>query len=51
MKFHFKALQGVENFTDAEAAQVFAQVRESAQRDLVTNIDAGNVRDGVSPFR
>ncbi|WP_144144535.1 catalase [Paraburkholderia sp. BCC1884] len=42
VKFHFKSMQGVENFTDAEAAQVVAQDRESAQRDLITNIDAGN---------
>ncbi|MGF6570542.1 catalase [Paraburkholderia sp. GAS333] len=42
VKFHFKSMQGIENFTDAEAAQVVAQDRESAQRDLLGNIDAGN---------
>ncbi|MGF6982554.1 catalase [Paraburkholderia atlantica] len=42
VKFHFKSQQGIENFTDAEAAQVVANDRESAQRDLVTSIDAGN---------
>jgi catalase len=42
VKFHFKSQQGIANFTDAEAAQVVAQDRESAQRDLVGNIDAGN---------
>jgi catalase len=42
VKFHFKSLQGIENFTDAEAAQVVAQDRESAQRDLIGSIDAGN---------
>ncbi|WP_144110112.1 catalase [Paraburkholderia sp. BCC1886] len=42
VKFHFKSMQGIQNFTDAEAAQVVAQDRESAQRDLVTNIDNGN---------
>ncbi|HEX3378990.1 MAG TPA: catalase [Paraburkholderia sp.] len=42
VKFHFKSLQGIENFTDAEAAQVVANDRESAQRDLVSSIDAGN---------
>ncbi|MFP3250022.1 MAG: catalase, partial [Paraburkholderia sp.] len=42
VKFHFKSMQGVENYTDAEAAQVVAQDRESAQRDLVENIDNGN---------
>lgn len=42
VKFHFKSMQGVENFTDAEAAQVVAQNRESAQQDLLTSIDDGN---------
>ncbi|WP_153137196.1 catalase [Paraburkholderia agricolaris] len=42
VKFHFKSMQGVENFTDAEAARVVAQNRESAQQDLLTSIDAGN---------
>ncbi|RKF43375.1 catalase [Paraburkholderia fungorum] len=42
VKFHFKSMQGVENFTDAEAAQVVAQNRESAQQDLLTSIEAGN---------
>ena len=35
-------MQPLENFTDAEAAAVVAQDRESAQRDLVDNIDRGN---------
>ncbi|MFX1762976.1 catalase [Paraburkholderia sp. A1RI-2L] len=42
VKFHFKSAQGVENFTDAEAAQVVAQDRESAQRDLYNEIEKGN---------
>ncbi len=42
VKFHFRSMQGLENYTDAEAAQVVAQDRESAQRDLVTNIDQKN---------
>ncbi|MGF6553050.1 catalase [Paraburkholderia youngii] len=42
VKFHFKSQQGIENFTGAEAAQVVANDRESAQRDLVNSIDAGN---------
>jgi len=42
VKFHFKSMQGIENFTDAEAAQVVAQDRESAQSDLLTNIEQGN---------
>jgi catalase len=42
VKFHFKSANGIENYTDAEAAQVIAGDRESAQRDLVENIDRGN---------
>ncbi|MGH8780604.1 catalase [Paraburkholderia sp.] len=41
VKFHFKSLNGVENYSDAEAAEVVAGDRESAQRDLVTSIDEG----------
>jgi catalase len=41
VKFHFKSLQGIANYTDSEAAQVIAQDRESAQRDLVESIDSG----------
>lgn len=41
VKFHFKSAQGVENYTDAEAAQVVAQDRESAQRDLYESIETG----------
>jgi catalase len=42
VKFHFKSAQGVENYTDAEAKQVIAQDRESAQRDLYDEIEKGN---------
>ncbi|WP_322010136.1 catalase [Paraburkholderia sp. J12] len=42
VKFHFKSAQGVENYTDAEAAQVVAQDRESAQRDLYESIGKGS---------
>ncbi|WP_244807686.1 catalase [Caballeronia zhejiangensis] len=42
VKFHFKSQQPLENYTDAEAAAVIAADRESAQRDLVDNIDKGN---------
>ncbi|WP_171451469.1 catalase, partial [Pseudomonas aeruginosa] len=34
VKFHFKTQQGIENLTNAEAAEVIAQDRESSQRDL-----------------
>ena len=42
VKFHFKSAQGVENYSDAEAAQVVAHDRESAQRDLYSEIEKGN---------
>ncbi|GAB3629226.1 Catalase [Pandoraea terrae] len=42
VKFHFKSMQGVENFTDAEAAAVVAGDRESAQRDLFESIEKGD---------
>ncbi|PRY06175.1 catalase [Paraburkholderia sp. BL25I1N1] len=42
VKFHFRSMQGIANYTDEEAAQVVARDRESAQRDLVTNIEAEN---------
>ncbi len=42
VKFHFKSLNGIENYTDAEAAQVIAGDRESAQRDLIASIENGD---------
>jgi catalase len=42
VKFHFKSQQALENYTDAQAAAVIANDRESAQRDLVDNIDHGD---------
>ena len=42
VKFHFKSMQGIENYTDAEAAAVVAGDRESAQADLFENIEKGN---------
>jgi catalase len=42
VKFHFKSMQGIENYTDEQAAQVVADDRESSQRDLLENIDQGN---------
>jgi catalase len=42
VKFHFKSLQGIACYTDAEAAQVVGSDRESAQADLFNNIEAGN---------
>ncbi|AMV44303.1 catalase [Paraburkholderia caribensis] len=42
VKFHFKSAQPIENYTDAEAARLVAQDRESSQRDLYGAIDEGN---------
>ncbi|HRK85341.1 MAG TPA: catalase [Alcaligenes faecalis] len=42
VKFHFKSQQGIANYTNAEAAQVVGQDRESSQRDLYENIEQGN---------
>jgi catalase len=42
VKFHFKSLQGITHYTDAEATEVVGRDRESAQRDLREAIDAGN---------
>jgi len=41
VKFHFKSMQGIENYTDTEAAAVVANDRESAQSDLYQSIEAG----------
>jgi catalase len=42
VKFHFKSLQGIETYTDAEAAAVVGQNRESSQADLFHAIADGN---------
>lgn len=42
VKFHFKSLQGIANFTNEEAAAVVANDREHSQRDLFENIAKGN---------
>lgn len=42
VKFHFKSQQGIENYTNEQAAQVVAGDRESSQRDLYENIEQGN---------
>jgi catalase len=41
VKFHFKSMQGHKHWTNAEAAQVVAHDRESAQRDLYEAIEHG----------
>lgn len=42
VKFHFKTMQGIANYTNHEAAEVVATDREASQRDLFTNIASGN---------
>ncbi len=42
VKFHFKTLQGIKFYTDAEAAAVVAKDRESSQRDLFEAIERGD---------
>ena len=41
VKFHFRTQQGIKNLTDAEAAAVVANDRESSQRDLFEAIERG----------
>lgn len=42
VKFHFKTMQGIRNFTDSEAAQMKAEDMDFSQRDLVEAIDRGD---------
>ncbi len=42
VKFHFKSMQGIENYTNAEAKKLIGEDRESAQRDLYDEIEKGN---------
>ena len=42
VKFHFKSMQGVRNWTNAEGDAVIAKDRESAQRDLFEAIEGGD---------
>ena len=42
VKFHFKSQQGIENYTNEEAAALIGNDRESAIRDLYENIEAKN---------
>ncbi len=42
VKFHFKSLQGIRNWTNREAETVIAKDRESAQRDLYEAIEGGD---------
>lgn len=42
VKFHLRTQQGIKNLTDADAAAVVAQDRESHQRDLYEAIERGD---------
>ncbi|MEH6567190.1 MAG: catalase [Halopseudomonas sp.] len=42
VKFHFKTQQGHKHWTNAEAAQVVGQTRESTQEDLYGSIERGD---------
>ncbi len=42
VKFHFRTQQGIKNLTDAEAAALVGQDRESHQRDLYDAIERGD---------
>jgi catalase len=42
VKFHFKSMQGIRTWTNAEANAVIAEDRESAQRDLYDAIERGD---------
>ncbi|WP_426418928.1 catalase [Bradyrhizobium genosp. A] len=42
VKFHFKTMQGIKNWTNAEAAQKVAYDRETHQRDLFDSIETGD---------
>ncbi len=42
VKFHFKSQQGIKTLSNAEAADLVGQDRESHQRDLFEAIEAGN---------
>jgi catalase len=41
VKFHFKTLQGIKNFTDEEAGAMRGKNPDFAQHDLLTYIDSG----------
>lgn len=42
VKYHLRTHQGIENLTDAEAAALVGQDRESSQRDLFESIERGD---------
>ncbi|MCL1935183.1 MAG: catalase [Defluviitaleaceae bacterium] len=42
VKFHFKTMQGIKNWTEEEAREVIADDRESSQKDLFEAIENGD---------
>ena len=42
IKFHFKTMQGIKTWTNAQAAEIVGQDRESSQRDLYQAIESGD---------
>ena len=42
IKFHFKTMQGIKTWTNAEAAAIVGADRESSQRDLFEAIESGD---------
>ncbi|MGI8469729.1 MAG: catalase, partial [Pyrinomonadaceae bacterium] len=42
VKFHFRSMQGIENYTNAEGSELIGEDRETHQRDLFDAIQAGN---------
>lgn len=42
VKFHFKTLQGIQNWTNEEAEKIVGKERESAQKDLFEAIEKGD---------
>jgi catalase len=42
VKFHFKTMQGIKNWTNSEAAEKIAKDRETHQRDLYEAIESGD---------
>lgn len=43
VKYHFRTQQGIQNLSDAEAADIVGRDRESFQRDLFDAIEANNL--------
>ena len=42
VKYHFRTQQGIENYTDEEAAEIVGGDRDSSQRDLYNAIERGD---------